>query len=320
MAFLLSVYREASISYLCGVTDMTVLPTDENFLGLTDEDLYSYEKSRVVIQSAPYEYTSSYLAGSEKGPGAIISASQYVEFYDEELETETCMSTGIATLPPIRFDEKVDADAVNLIEQETLKLLNDNKFVVSLGAEHTVTYGFVKAFAQKYPNLTVLQIDAHSDLRFSYHNNIFSHASVMHRIHDMGLTICQAGIRAQCIEEAQLIKNSDNIHTFYAHQIRNNPLWIQEILAPMTNDVYITIDADGFDPSIMPAVGTAEPNGLFWNETLDLFRTVFKQRNVVGFDVVECAPIEGSILSEYTLAKLVYKLIGYKFSEGIKEG
>lgn len=313
MAFLLSLSRKVSISYLCSVADMTVLPADQNFLGITDENFYSYEKSRIVVQSAPYEYTSSYLAGSEKGPGAIISASQYVEHYDEELDAETYLKTGIATLPPIQFDGKVDENAVNLIEKETLKLLNDNKFVVSLGAEHTVTYGFVKAFAQKHPNLTVLQIDAHSDLRYSYYGNVFSHASVMHRIHDMGLTICQAGIRAQCIEEARLIKQSDNIHTFYAHQIRTHRHWIQEIVAAMTNDVYITIDADGFDPSIMPAVGTPEPNGLLWNETLDLFRTVFKHRNVVGFDVVECAPIEGSILSEYTLAKLVYKLMGYKF-------
>lgn len=293
---------------------MKALPADQNFLGITEEELYSYEDSKVVIQSAPYEHTSSYLQGSEKGPGAIISASQFVELYDEELDSETFRKTGIATLSPIDFADKVDADAVALIEEYTEKLLNDDKFVVSFGAEHTVTYGFVKAFAKKYPKLTVLQIDAHSDLRYSYHDNIYSHASVMHRVHDMGLTICQAGIRAQCIEEAQLIKKSENIHTFYAHQIRQNPLWIEEIIAPMTNDVYITIDADGFDPSIMPAVGTAEPNGLFWNETLDLLRAVCKERNVVGFDIVECAPIEGSILSEYTLAKLAYRLLGYKFS------
>ncbi|HEY0897842.1 MAG TPA: agmatinase [Sphingobacteriaceae bacterium] len=293
---------------------MNALSADQNFLGITEEELYSYEKSKVVIQSAPYEHTSSYVMGSEKGPAAIISASQFVELYDEELDAETFRKTGIATLPPIEFEGKVDADAVNLIEEHTEKLLNDGKFVVSLGAEHTVTYGFVKAFAKKYQNLTVLQIDAHSDLRYSYHDNIYSHASVMHRVHDMGINLCQAGIRAQCIEEAQLIKKSENIHTFYAHQIRTNPLWIREIVDAMTNDVYITIDADGFDPSIMPAVGTAEPNGLFWNETLDLLRTVCKERNVVGFDIVECAPIEGSILSEYTLAKLAYRILGYKFS------
>ncbi len=292
---------------------MKALPADKNFLGIEDEALFNYENSKVVVQSAPYEYTSSYLMGSAKGPEAIIKASQFVEFYDEELEVETLNKIGIATVPPIDFTGKVDAAAIDLIEQHTDKLLNDGKFVVSLGAEHTVTYGFVKAFAKKYNDLTVLQIDAHSDLRYSYHDNIYSHASVMHRIHDMGLNICQAGIRAQCIEEAELIKSSDHIHTAYAHKIRTNPFWIRELLAGMTENVYITIDADGFDPSIMPAVGTAEPNGLFWNETLDLLRTVCNERKVVGFDIVECAPMEGSILSEYTLAKLAYRILGYIF-------
>ncbi len=290
---------------------MKVLDTDHNFLGLEDKQLYSFENAKYVIQSVPYEYTSSYLEGSAKGPAAIIEASKYVEFYDEELEMETVKTAPIATLEPLNFDGKIDKDAVDFIASETEKLLSHNKTVVSFGAEHTVTYGFVQAYAKKYDNLTVLQFDAHSDLRESYHNNIYSHASVMARVKDMGLTICQAGIRAQCIEEANEIKSNPNIHTFYAHQIRNNSKWVQEIVSKMTDNVYITIDADGFDPSIMPAVGTAEPNGLFWNETLDLLRETCKQKNVVGFDIVECAPMEGTILSEYTLAKLAYRIIGY---------
>lgn len=292
---------------------MKVLPPSDNFLGLSDENHYTYEKSKVVIQQLPYEHSSSYLSGSERGPAAILKASQYVEFYDEELDKETYLSTGIATLPPIEFGENVDSEAITLIEQQTEKLLQDGKFVVSLGAEHTVTYGIVRAFSRKYADLTVLQLDAHSDLRHSYQNSLYSHASVMARINEMGLTICQAGIRAQCKEEAQLIKSSDNIHTFYAHEIRSNPLWIQELVDTLGNNVYITIDADGFDPSIMPAVGTAEPNGLFWNETLELLKKVCAERKVVGFDIVECAPAEGSILSEYTLAKLAYRLLGYIF-------
>lgn len=292
---------------------MKTLATKDNFLGIEEQDLCSYEKSKIVIQSAPYEHTSSYLQGSEKGPKAIIDASHYVEFYDEELDQETYKKIGIATLPPISFGKKVDADAIDLIEKKTDELLKDNKFVVSFGAEHTVTYGFVKAYAKKYKNLSVLQIDAHSDLRYAYHDNIYSHASVMHRIHDMGINLCQAGIRAQCIEEAQLIKKAKNIHTFYAHDIHNNKNWIKELCSHLTENVYITIDADGLDPSIMPAVGTAEPNGLQWNETLELLRKVCKKKNVVGFDIVECAPIEGSILSEHTLAKLAYRLMGYVF-------
>jgi agmatinase len=290
---------------------MKVLSTEHNFLGLEEEHLYSFEQAKYLIQSVPYEHTSSYLEGSAKGPAAIIEASKYVEFYDEELDMETVRTAPIATLEALDFTGKIDKEAVDYIAAETEKLLDTGKTVVSFGAEHTVTYGFVQAFAKKYDNITVLQIDAHSDLRESYHGNIYSHASVMARVKDMGITLCQAGIRAQCIEEANEIKNNPKIHTFYAHQIRNNPNWVKELVSNMTDNVYITIDADGFDPSIMPAVGTAEPNGLFWNETLDLLRETCKQKNVVGFDIVECAPMEASILSEYTLAKLAYRIIGY---------
>ncbi|WP_069659804.1 agmatinase [Arcticibacter eurypsychrophilus] len=287
--------------------------TDHHFLGLQDLSLHTYESSKVVIQQIPYEHTSSYVTGSEAGPAAIVKASEFVECYDEEIDTEIAERIGINTLAPLVFGSLINAEAISLIEESTAELLKDGKFVVSFGAEHTATYGIVKAFAKKYKNLSILQIDAHSDLRQSYQGNKLSHACVMARIHDMGLTICQAGIRALSREEAELIKKSDNINTFYAHQIRRNPLWMEEIIAPLSNDVYITIDADGFDPSIMPGVGTAEPNGLFWTETLQLLHLVCKERNVVGFDIVECVPIKGSILSEYTLAKLAYKLLGYRF-------
>ncbi len=290
---------------------MKSLGPESNFLGLEEIDLYAFEKSKYVIQPVPYEHTSSYLAGSDKGPQAIINASQYVEFYDEELGVETIRQAGISTIEALDFTNKVDEEAVNYIEASTTELLNKNKFVVSLGAEHTVTLGFVKAHLKKYPNLSVLQIDAHSDLREKYHDNPYSHASVMARVKDLGVTLCQAGIRAQCIEEAEEIKRNPKIHTFYAHQIRLNDQWISDLVNNLSDDVYITIDADGFDPSIMPAVGTAEPNGLFWNETLDLLRETCKNKNVIGFDIVECAPIEGSILSEYTLAKLAYRIMGY---------
>lgn len=291
-----------------------VLSTAHNFLGIEDPELFSYEKSKFIIQQVPYEKTSSYLMGSAKGPAAIVSASQFVEFYDEELAQNTIEKIGgIASIPPMEFGSKADAEAIDLIEKETYKHLQAGKFVVSLGAEHTVSYGLVKAHLQKYPNISVLQFDAHSDLRLAYHGNPYSHASVMARINDHKLNITQIGIRAQCIEEADLIKASPNIHTFYAHQIRKNANWMQDALATIGSEVYITIDADGFDPSIMPAVGTAEPGGLLWRETLDFLQLVCKNRKVVGFDIVECAPfdIPGQILSEYTLAKLAYRLIGY---------
>ncbi|HCS21125.1 MAG TPA: agmatinase [Bacteroidetes bacterium] len=285
--------------------------SESNFLGIEDPALCSYASSRYVIQSAPYEHTSSYLSGSDKGPQAIIDASHYVEFYDEELDQETFRLGGIATLDPIDFKGKVNKEAVDLIEAETAKLLADNKFVISLGAEHTVTYGFVKAYFKKYPNLSVLQIDAHSDLREAYHDNPYSHASVMARVKDLGIKISQAGIRAQCKEEADLIKASANIKTAYAHQVKKDPNWMKELVDHLSDDVYITIDADGFDPSIVPAVGTAEPNGLSWEEAMNLLELCAKKKNIVGFDIVECAPMEGSILSEFTLARVLYRLLGY---------
>jgi agmatinase len=295
---------------------MKVLSNTDGFLSIPEAELATYQKARFIIQQVPYEHTSSYLQGSAKGPVAIISASHFVEFYDEALDMETYKHCGIATLEAIDFNGKVDADAIELIEQEATKIINDGKFVISLGAEHTVTFGFVKAHAKKYKNLCVLQIDAHSDLRQSYHDNIYSHASVMARIHELGIPLTQIGIRAQCKEEAELIKASKNIHTFYAHQIRNpkseirNQEWMEEAIATLSENVYLTIDADGFDPSIMPAVGTAEPGGLFWQETISFLHKVIQKKNVVGFDVVEIAPREGDILSEYTCAKLIYRIIG----------
>lgn len=290
---------------------MKVSGTENNFLGIEDENLYSYVKSRFVIQQIPYEHTSSYLQGSAKGPAAIVAASHFVEFYDEVLDTETFRQCGIATLPEINFEGRTDAGAIDLIEQETEKLLADKKFVVSFGAEHTISLGLIKAHLKKFSNLSVLQIDAHSDLRDSYNGNKYSHACVMARVHELGVNLVQVGIRAQCKEEAELIKSSKNISTFYAHQIRRDADWIKKSVDSLTENVYITIDADGFDPSVVPAVGTAEPGGLFWDEVNNLLQQVVGAKNVVGFDIVEIAPAEGQILSEYTMAKLAYRLIGF---------
>jgi agmatinase len=209
------------------------------------------------------------------------------------------------------FSGKVDEDAVALIAGDTATLLKANKFPVTLGAEHTITLGCVRAVKEKYPDVCVLQIDAHSDLRESYHDNPYSHASVMFQVQKLGVPLTQVGIRAQCIEEARLIKSNPKIHTFYAHDVRRDPYWVQKAVDSLGDNVYISIDADGFDPSIVPAVGTAEPNGLCWTETLEFLRKVIETKNVVGFDVVEIAPAAGTILSEYTMAKLVYRLIGY---------
>ncbi len=287
------------------------LPTDNNFLGITESDLYNYNSAKVIIQSAPYEHTSSYLQGSNLGPSAIIDASHYVEFYDEETDQEAYKKVGIATLEEMNFDGKVDKDAVDFIEAQTDIHLNNNKFVVSLGAEHTVTLGFVKAHLKKYENFSVLQIDAHSDLRSAYHDNPYSHASVLARVHDLGVPICQVGIRAQCKEEADLIKSSPLINTWYAHMIQDGDAWMDDVISKLNDRVYVTIDADGFDPSVMPAVGTAEPGGLMWHQGLKLLKKVAEKKHIIGFDIVECAPKENEILTQFNLAKLLYKIIGY---------
>jgi len=283
---------------------------EKNFLGITEPEFYKYDKAKFVIQSVPYEHTSSYLSGSDKGPAAILNASHFVEFYDEMLGMETYKQCGIATAEPMQFNGKVDADAIKLIEQATDQFIADGKFVVSLGAEHTVTYGFVKSHLKKNKNLSVLQIDAHADLRFSYHDNLYSHASVMARVHELDVPLTQIGIRALSKPEADLAASSNKIHTFYAHDIRKNDHWMDAAIDTLSDTVYLTIDADGFDPSIMPAVGTAEPGGLLWNETMEFLQRLIQRKKVVGFDIVECAPMEGNILSEYTLAKLCYRIIG----------
>jgi agmatinase len=288
------------------------LRADANFLKIEDEQYCSYAKSRFAIYGAPSEHTSSYREGSKDGPDAIIRASHFVEFYDEELDQETYRLGGICTLPALEFGNNVDEAAVKMIEDRTSRLLADGKLPIMLGAEHTVTFGAVRAAHARFPDLCVVQIDAHSDLRDSYEGSKYSHASVMARVYDLRARIVQVGIRAQCIEEARLIRSSPNIHTLYAHQLKAQPTaqWVEETLRHVSQNVYVTIDADGFDPSVIPAVGTAEPNGLTWGEGLSLLRAVFGQRNVVGMDVVEIAPLRDSTISEFTLAKLIYKLIG----------
>ncbi len=292
---------------------MQVLTEANNFLGLSDPKHFGYDTAQVVFQSLPYEYSSSYHHGSKLGPKAILKASHYVEFYDEEIKKETCFEQGICTLEPLDFQDAINEEAIQLIYQHSSKIIQDNKFLVSLGAEHTVSFGIIKAISEHYSDLSILQIDAHSDLRQEYEGSKWSHASVMARVTELGLPITQIGIRAQCKEEAELIRLTDSINTFYAHQIRANKDWMEQALNTLNNNVYITIDADGFDPSIMPAVGTSEPNGLYWDETIAFFKRIFAEKNVVAFDIVECAPREIDTLTEYNLAKLAYKLIGLKY-------
>jgi agmatinase len=295
---------------------MQFLGPENNFLGIAAPEHFSWESSKVAIQQVPYEHTSSYIGGSEKGPAAVISASHYVEFYDEETETEHYRDMGICTLEPITFDKLTDREAIDIIRDHTRKLIEAGKYVVSLGAEHTVTLGFVEAHLEKYPDLSVLQIDAHSDLRLAYNDNPYSHASVMARVHDLHVPLVQIGIRAQSKEEALLIRRSDNIHTWYAHMLQDGDAWMDAAIEKLGPNVYLTIDADGFDPSVVPAVGTAEPGGLTWWQGCRFLRKLCEARNVVGFDIVEIAPRSTDIISEFSMAKLLYRILGYQHING----
>ena len=279
-----------------------------NFLGI-EEKYSAYESAQTVILPLPYEQTTSYMPGAAKGPQAIIDASAYVELYDEEVEGEA-YHTGVHTLPPLTFSGQAEMD-FQKISDRCLQLLKDGKFIVSLGGEHSVSFPVARAFDQHFSGMSVLQLDAHSDLRPSYEGSIYSHASVMRRIFEINRNIVQIGIRSQCKEEADFIKQ-ERIHTFYAHYIHQTG-FVPRILEALTENVYITIDVDFFDPSIMPATGTPEPGGFLWNETLAFLRTVFKTKNVVGMDVVELSPQQGLVHPDFLAAKLIYKLLGYKF-------
>lgn len=278
-----------------------------------------YQAAKVVILPIPYEATTTYRRGCEQGPDAILEASQQVEYYDEELDKETCCEVGIYTHEAIADTRcsQVTAEQMLQVTQETVyKLVRDNKFVIALGGEHSITTGVVEAYRQAYPDeaFTVVQIDAHGDLRHEYEGSIHNHACIMRRVVDMGLPTVQIGIRAICKEEADLIK-AKNLTVFRAREIAANPDWIEKALASIpTQKVFLTIDLDGIDPTLIPGVGTPEPGGLSWYAITTFLRQVFATHQVIGCDVMELAPIVDSVVSQFTAAKLVYKLIGYQAS------
>jgi agmatinase len=288
-----------------------------NFLGI-EEEYSSFQKSKVVILPVPYEQTVSYGVGTKLGPEAILKASHQVEFYDEETGREVHKELGIATLPPLSFRNKTEEAALELIHDRVKELLEERKLVVTLGGEHTISQSIIAAFAEQYRDLSVVQIDAHSDLRPEYQGNKYSHASVMARVCEFldPKRIVQIGIRAQTREEARFIREK-GITTLYAHQIRDGKftkilkLWDDHALERLSRHVYLTFDVDGLDPSIMPSTGTPEPNGLLWNETMRLLRNLGKNRTVVGCDVVEFSPIKGLHHPDLTAARLVSKMINY---------
>lgn len=292
---------------------MKTFNEDNNFLAI-EEKYSNYNDSNIVIQSVPYEHTVSYGEGTINGPKEIIKASAYVEFYDDEFDNELCFSEGIATLYPIDLNGCYDKKMIDKVAQCTGELLKDDKFVVTLGGEHTISTAPILAHFNKYNNLSVLHFDAHSDLRDIYQNNKYSHACFAARVCEFldPKKLTQVGIRAQCIEESIFIKEQ-KVNTFYASAIKRGSYgtdWMYKLVDTLSNEIYITFDLDFFDPAIMPATGTPEPDGFNYNDALNIFRIIRqKGKKIVGFDVVELSPMDGLSHPNILAARLVYKLL-----------
>ena len=277
----------------------------------------SSDRARVVILPVPYEATTTYRQGCKNGPAALLAASDQLEYYDEELDREICFEVGIHTpeaMADTRYDEVTAEEMLAATQTAIANLVAENKFVIAVGGEHSITAGIVAGYRQAYPDepFTVVQIDAHGDLRNEYEGSIHNHACVMHRILDMGLPTVQIGIRSICKEEAQLIRDRQ-IPVFWARETATSRDWIDRAIAAISTDkVFITIDLDGIEPTLIPGVGTPQPGGIAWYDLLEFLRRVFVNHTVIGCDIMELAPIVDSVVSEFTAATLAYKLIGYQ--------
>jgi agmatinase len=282
------------------------LRENENFLGIPVEE--ESETHEVIILPLPMEMTTTYRKGTCNGPAAILEASHQVELFDEELKTET-FRRGIVTLEPMTWPDSDPEEAVGTIESAVFPLSQTGKKLIFLGGEHTLTVGTVRALRRSDPGISVLHLDAHADLRDSYEDSRYNHACVMARVLEScpGVSV---GVRSMSAEEFNRIER-ESLPVFTIHSMKDQKDWIQRVLTRLTNRVYITLDLDVFDPSVIPGVGTPEPGGMGWDEVLNLLRTIFRTKQVTGLDVVELAPRSPNDRSAFITAKLVYRLIGY---------
>ncbi len=268
-----------------------------------------YEQSKIVIIPVPYDGTSTWGKGADKGPEAFLLASENMELYDIETGYEV-YTKGIALVDPITEDETPEA-MVAAVYVATKKHIKRNKLVTLIGGEHSISIGAIRAFNECFDNLTVLQIDAHTDLRKTYNGSACNHACAMYEANEQ-TNLIQVGIRSMDVSE-NTVMNQEQV--FFAHQMVNDTYWMDNAIELMTDTVYITFDLDAFDPSVVPATGTPEPGGLLWYETLEFLRKVFDEKNVVGFDIVELCPNPTSKPSDFAAAKLFYKMLSYKFED-----
>jgi len=268
--------------------------------------------AKVAILPVPYDGTSTWIKGADKGPEALLEASANMELYDIETDTEV-YKIGIYTAPAVRVNKSPEA-MVDAVRKKADTFLAKEKFLVTLGGEHSISIGVIQAHAKKFKNLSVLQIDAHTDLRDSYEGSKNNHACIMARAKEL-CPIVQVGIRSMDVGEKV---NVDPKRVFWAHQIVDNDKWMDKAIDLLTDNVYLTIDLDGFDPSIMPSTGTPEPGGLQWYPTLKFLKKLIERKNIVGFDVVELCPNPNERSSDFLATKLIYKLLSYKFGSSVK--
>ena len=280
---------------------------NRTFAGI-DEKYASLEKSNILLQSFPYDGTSTWGKGADKGFQAFLEAAENMELYDIETDSEV-YKKGIHMLNELNdFDSP--EDMFHKTYQRTKAILKHNKFSTFFGGEHSVSIGIIKAYYEAFKNLTVLQIDAHADLRPSYDGSSFNHACALYDA-SKNCNLVQVGVRSMDLSEKE---HMDYYKVYFANEIKYSEEWFDDSLKQMSENVYITFDLDAFDPAIMPATGTPEPGGLDWYMVTNYLKKVFEEKNVVGFDIVELAPINGLTAPQFLAAKLYYKMLSYKFS------
>ncbi|MBN1843280.1 MAG: agmatinase [Deltaproteobacteria bacterium] len=277
--------------------------------GAVPEEFCRYETASIAILPVPYDGTSTWMRGSSRGPQALIDASANLELYDIETDSEV-FKHGIVTLDPVSCPDDPEA-MVTVVYERARRILQDGKFIVGIGGEHSISVGLVRATAEKFRNLSVLQFDAHSDTRSEYKGSPYNHACVMSRIGEI-CPYVQAGIRSMDSSELNRL-NRDR--TFFAHEIIKRSDVTRKMLKALTHNVYITIDLDVFDPSIMPSTGTPEPGGLDWYTLLGLVESVAREKDVIGMDVTELLPNPANRTSDFMAAKLVYRVLSMIFAK-----
>jgi len=295
--------------------DLSRIPTEpptHSFLGLEGPDA-AFETAGAVLLPVPWEATTSYGQGTRRGPAALLDASRYVELYDQELDAEPGLEVGVHTLPALELPRSGAAEAMQALEDHygaVAEAVGD-RFLVMLGGEHAISSPAILAQARRHPGLSVLQMDAHADLRPSYHGTSYSHASAMARVLPEVASVVGVGLRGVSAEEVEVHRAHASSTFVWADEMQEGDAWMDRALDALGDPVYLTFDVDYFDPFLMPSTGTPEPGGGTWYPTLRFLRRVFQERRVVAADVVELAPVPGFHAPDFLAAKLVYKLLGY---------